>query len=105
MDTITSLKSMLTIELDIDDYNILALNDIVRMFVIQFVVQILFFLRNDKVELFSMVFIENTLFILLGVFVYWMIFNNIILFTNKPTKDKEPDKDPDKFYQNIYSLN
>tara|TARA_Y100000768_G_C23981867_1_gene686327 strand:- start:2493 stop:2810 length:318 start_codon:yes stop_codon:yes gene_type:complete len=105
MDTITSLKSMLTIELDIDDYNILALNDIVRMFVIQFVVQILFFLRNDKVELFSMVFIENTLFILLGVFVYWMIFNNIILFTNKPTKDKDPDKDPDKFYQNIYSLN
>ena len=100
MDTITSLKSMLTIELDIDDYNILALNDIVRMFVIQFVVQILFFLRNDKVELFSMVFIENTLFILLGVFVYWMIFNNII-FTNKSTKDK----DPDKFYQNIYSLN
>ena len=101
MDTITSLKSMLTIELDIDDYNILALNDIVRMFVIQFVVQILFFLRNDKVELFSMVFIENTLFILLGVFVYWMIFNNIIIFTNKSTKDK----DPDNFYQNIYSLN
>ena len=101
MDIITSLKSMLTIELDIDDYNILALNDIVRMSVIQFVVQILFFLRNDKVELFSMVFIENTLFILLGVFVYWMIFNNIIIFTNKSTKDK----DPDKFYQNIYSLN
>ena len=68
------------IKLDISDYNLLALNDIARMFIIQFVVQILFFLRNDKVELFSIVFIENTLFILVGVFIYWIIFNNVILF-------------------------
>ena len=88
------------IKLDISDYNLLALNDIARMFIIQFVVQILFFLKNDKVELFSIVFIENTLFILVGVFIYWIVFNNVILFTNKDTEKVTMDN----YYQKIYIL-
>lgn len=87
------------IKLDISDYNLLALNDIARMFIIQFVVQILFFLKNDKVELFSIVFIENTLFILVGVFIYWIVFNNVILFTNKDTEKVTTDN----YYQKIYT--
>ncbi len=96
-----SLQSMFTIKLDIDDYNLVALNDILRMFVIQFIVQVLFFLRNDKVELFSNIFLENTLFILIGVFIYWIVFNNIIIFTNK---DEEDDKNLTNYFQNIYSI-
>jgi len=94
-----SLKSMFAINIDIDDYNILVINDVMRMFIIQLVVQVLFFLRNDKVELFSMVFIENTLFLLLGVIIYWLVFNNLIIFTNKGDK-----ADVNNYYQKVYSL-
>jgi len=95
------IDSMFTINMDTDNYNLLVINDLARMFIIQLVVQILFFLRNDKVELFSTVFIENTLFILLGIIIYWLLFNNILTFTNK-----EDDKvELNNYYQNIYSLN
>ena len=94
-----SLKSMFAINIDIDDYNILVINDVMRMFIIQLVVQVLFFLRNDKVELFSIVFIENTLFLLLGVIIYWLVFNNLIIFTNKGDK-----ADVNNYYQKVYSL-
>lgn len=95
------IKSMFTMNLDMNDYNLLALNDIMRMFIIQLVVQVLFFLRNDKVELFSTVFLENTLFILLGVLIYWIVFNNVVVFTNKESKDASTLND---YYQNVYSL-
>ena len=94
-------QSIFTIKLDTDNYNLLVINDLMRMFVIQFVVQILFFLRNDKIELFSTIFIENTLFTLLGLLVYWLVFNNIILFTNKKIDDSSISN---QFYQNVYSL-
>ena len=95
------VKSMFSMHLDMDDYNLVALNDIMRMFIIQLVVQVLFFLRNDKVELFSTVFLENTLFILLGVLIYWIVFNNVVVFTNKESKDASTLND---YYQNVYSL-
>jgi hypothetical protein len=95
------VKSMFSIHLDMDDYNLVALNDIMRMFIIQLVVQVLFVLRNDKVELFSMIFLENTLFIMLGVLIYWIVFNNVIVFTNKEGQDTSTLND---YYQNVYSL-
>jgi hypothetical protein len=95
------VKSMFSIHLDMDDYNLVALNDIMRMFIIQLVVQVLFVLRNDKVELFSMIFLENTLFIMLGVLIYWIVFNNVIVFTNKEGQDTYTLND---YYQNVYSL-
>ncbi len=86
----------LTIKLDISDYNILVLNDFMRLFIIQLVSQVLFKLNNNSVELFSKIFIETTLFILLGVLVYWLIFNYIVVFTNK-------DKNSiDNYYQSNY---
>ena len=94
------IQSMFTIQLDTDNYNILIINDLIRMFIIQMVVQVLFFIRHDNLELFSSLFIENTLFILVGIIAYWLVFNNIVLFTNN--KDKENKLE--NYYQNVYSL-
>ena len=95
------IESMFTINLDISDYDLLVINDLMRMFIIQLVVQVLYFLRHDKVELFSTVFLESTLFILLGVIIYWLLFNNLLIFTNDENKDKN---DVSNYYQNVYSL-
>ena len=91
---------MFTIQLDTSTYNLVLLNDLARMFIIQVVVQVLFFLRHDNLEIFSSVFIENTLFILLGIIVYWLVFNNIITITNKGSE--EPSLDT--YYQSVYTL-
>ena len=90
-------KPIFEFNLDLSDYNILALNDTIRMLVIQVVVQILFVLRNPEVDLLSNIFIENTLFIILGVMVYWLLFNHVIVFKNK---DKVNNSD---YYQDIYT--
>jgi|TARA_B110000977_G_C11071163_1_gene489607 hypothetical protein len=88
-------KPLFEIDVDISDYNLMALNDTVRMLLIQVVVQVLFVLRNPQVELLSSIFIENTLFIILGIMVYWLIFNHVITFKNK--------NNTDIFYQKIYT--
>ena len=90
-------KPIFEFNLDLSDYNILALNDTIRMLVIQVVVQILFVLRNPEIDLLSNIFIENTLFIILGVIVYWLLFNHVIVFKNK---DKVNNSD---YYQDVYS--
>uniref|UniRef100_A0A6C0CG27 Uncharacterized protein n=1 Tax=viral metagenome TaxID=1070528 RepID=A0A6C0CG27_9ZZZZ len=90
-------KPIFEFNLDLSDYNILALNDTIRMLVIQVVVQVLFVLRNPEVELLSNIFIENTLFIILGVMVYWLLFNYVIVLKNK---DKVNNSD---YYQDVYT--
>ena len=92
------MKTMFEVILDTSQYNLVALNDTLRMLVIQVVVQILFVLRNPEVELLSNIFIENTLFILLGVMVYWLVFNHVIHFKTKVSKHKIKNH-----YQSIYS--
>mgnify|MGYP001211574795 CR=1 FL=1 len=89
------------IDLDISQHHLLALNDALRMFTIQVVVQFLFVLRNDSIEYFSQIFIENTLFIILGVFSYWFIFDYLIRF--KSTRDK--DERLENYFQNNYIKN
>ena len=81
------INPMYVFTIDVNDYQLLAINDLLRMFIIQLITQILFYLRHDSIELLSVIFIENTLFILLGLLVYWLVFNNIILFTNKKIDD------------------
>ena len=88
-------KPFFEIELDISNYNLIALNDTMRMLVIQIFVQILFVLRNPEVDLLSNIFIENTLFIILGILSYWLIFNHIILFKN--------NKKGEHYFQKIYT--
>jgi len=90
-------KPLFEFNMDMSEYNIIALNDTIRMLVIQVVVQILFVLRNPEIDFLSNIFIENTLFIILGVMVYWLIFNHIIVFKN--------DKLNEIYFQKIYSEN
>ena len=96
------MDSMFSIKLAVDDYDLLVINDLMRMFIIQLVMQILFFLRHDKIELLSTVFIENTLFILLGIAIYWLLFNNVLTFTND--KHDNGENNLSNYYQNIYSV-
>ena len=91
-------KSMIEIEIDTSQYNLVALNDTLRMLVIQVVVQVLFVLRNPGVELLSNIFIENTLFILLGIILYWLVFNHIIHF-----KGKDEPNNLGNHYQTVYT--
>ena len=93
------LKPFHIIHLDITDYQLKTLNDLLRMFVLQMVVQFLIYLRHDSIELFSQTFIENTLFILLGLFVYWMIFNNLIVVSNKSDESIQLSN----YYQSSYN--
>ena len=53
-------------------------------------------MKNTEVELCSQVFIENTLFILAGTMIYWLVFKHIINFTVKGNPDKHIH------YQEIY---
>ena len=71
------------IKLDISEYNLVALNDFMRLFIIQLISQVLFSL-NHNTELFSSVFIETTLYILVGVVAYWLLFNNFISLPKSP---------------------
>ena len=77
------MEALYKIELDVDNNTIIMINDLSRMFVMQVVVQIMFYLRNDNVELWSNIFLENLLFILLGLFIYWFVFNRFVIFNNK----------------------
>ena len=45
------------IDINVSDYEIVVINELLRMFTLQIVVQVLFYLRNDKIELFSVSFI------------------------------------------------
>jgi len=86
-----------TIELDMNDYNLLALNDFMRLFIIQFTAQVLYCVTRGNVELFSLIFIETTTYLLVGVLAYWLVFNNLVIFkNNKDIKDSS-------YYQHVYS--
>ena len=77
------MEALYRIELDVDNNTITMINDLTRMFIMQVIVQIMFYLRNDNVELWSNIFLENLLFILLGLFIYWFVFNRFVIFDNK----------------------
>lgn len=87
------------LNLDVSDYELVAINDLIRMFTLQMVVQILFYLRNEKLELFSLSFLENTLFILLGLIVYWFVVNKLAVVTNK----KDNSIPETNYFQNNYA--
>ena len=59
------MEALYRIELDVDNNTITMINDLTRMFIMQVVVQIMFYLRNDNVELWSNILLENLLFILI----------------------------------------
>lgn len=93
------MNDKFVLNLDVSDYELVAINDLIRMFTLQMVVQILFYLRNEKLELFSLAFLENTLFILLGLIVYWFVVNKLAVVTNK----KDNSTPETNYFQNNYA--
>lgn len=75
------MKSTFTYFLDADNYTIVAINDLFRMFIMQITAQFLFSINND-VDYFSEIFIENLLCIMIGLFTYWFIFNRFFSVSN-----------------------
>ena len=90
------LDSMYTIHLDISDYNLMAVNDFMRFLIIQLTPQLMFSITRSNFDLFNPIFIETTAYILLGVLLYWLVFNYLVAFTNKEHVDR------DDYYQKIY---
>jgi len=76
------IESLFTLLLDVDDYGIIVVNDIFRMFALQFFSQLMYSFMNN-VEFLSSGFVENTSYILLSLLIYWYVFNRLVYFTNK----------------------
>tara|TARA_B110001469_G_C9621117_1_gene309572 strand:- start:1122 stop:1409 length:288 start_codon:yes stop_codon:yes gene_type:complete len=95
---------MYLFNIDVDDYTLIMINDILRLLVIQVSVQIMFYMKNNNVDLVSTIFLENLLFILLGVFIYWFVFNKVIKIENKKKNNDEYKSDILQKYQEIYNL-
>ena len=83
--------------LNINQKYIPMINDMLRMFTIQLVTQLLISLTNPSIKLFNAVFIKTTFFILSGVMVYWAVIKE--LFTIK-TYSNDNDLD----YAYVYSI-
>ena len=52
--------------------------DIIRTITVQIIVQILFTMNNPSVSLMSITFIQTTLFLILGVIIFWLIAYKLI---------------------------
>ncbi len=75
------MKSVFTYHMDVDNYTVVAMNDLFRMFIMQITAQFLFSLNND-VDYLSEIFVENLLCIMIGLFTYWFLFNRFFSVTN-----------------------
>lgn len=76
------MNSIYEISIDTNNYNIIIVNDFLRMFTIQIFSQFMYSYINN-IEFLSSSFIENTSYILLSILFYWLIFNKIFHFTSK----------------------
>jgi hypothetical protein len=76
------MDSIYEISIDTNSYNIIIINDFLRMFVIQVFSQFMYSHINNQ-EFLSYSFLENTSYILLSILVYWLVFNKILYFTGK----------------------
>ena len=91
--------NLYTFNLQIDPKYIPMVYDMIRMFTIQFITQLLVSINNPSVKLFNTVFLTTTLFILLGVGFYWVVVKNAIYITSVYTNDNI-----DRDYSYIYSI-
>lgn len=85
--------------LQIDPKYVPMVYDIIRMFTIQFITQLLVSIYNPSVKLFNTVFLTTTLFILFGVGFYWVVVKNAIYISSIYTDDNI-----DRDYSYIYSI-
>lgn len=72
--------SLYSIDVPNKDY-IDLINDIARMVTIQITIQFLFFINNpSEINFFSIDFILLTLYMVLGICVYWLIIKKLVIF-------------------------
>lgn len=65
----------------IDKEYLPMIEDIIRMVMLQFTVNLMYFIKNpDTTSLFSLEFIELLIYIVLGVSVYWLLFKKLVRF-------------------------
>lgn len=73
------------------------LNDLVRMGIIQLVVQFLFYVVNPAENpFFSTIFLQTIGFVLVGVLVYWLIVRNLFEFKAEPESLPPPARRPSR---------
>lgn len=80
------MKSFFNLDLDVDNYEMIIINDFFRMFTIQFISQFAYSFFNN-VEFLSSSFLENTSYILVSILFYWLVFNRVISFNTKDSKN------------------
>ena len=73
------IKSLFNIKMD-EEYSPMV-DDLIKMFIILFVVNILMFVTNPKDNrLFSESYVKLMIFILLGISTYWLVVKKIVVF-------------------------
>ena len=92
-------NNLYTFNLKIHEKYIPMINDIIRMFTIQFITQLLVSINNPSIKLFNTVFLSTTLFIILAVGFYWVVVKNAITIKSIYTTDNL-----DRDYSYIYSI-
>lgn len=73
---------------EIYEYNVSAylgkgylpvVEDLIRMYIVQFIVQFMFFIRNPMhYSLIDIEFLETLMYITLGVCAYWLVFKKLV---------------------------
>lgn len=78
---VTHLKEALyVVELPNKDY-VDFINDIIRMIIIQFMIQFLFYINHEEeTSFFSLDFVLLIIYLILGVCVYWLVIKKLIIF-------------------------
>ena len=92
-------SNLYTFNLQIHQKYIPMINDMIRMFTIQFITQLLISISNPSIKLFNTVFLSTTFFILFGVLFYWVVVKNAITVKSIYTNDNL-----DRDYSYIYSI-
>lgn len=92
-------ESLYTLNLKINQKYIPMVNDMVRMFTIQFITQLLVSIYNPSIKLLNTVFLSTTLFILFSIGFYWVVIKNALTIKSIYTTDGL-----DRDYSYIYSI-
>lgn len=70
------------ISASVDKEYLAFIEDLIRMIILQFIIQFMYFLRDpSNVSFFALEFLELIIYICIGVSVYWLIFKKLIKLT------------------------
>ena len=64
--------------IETNDESLPMIYDMIRTITIQVIVQVLFTMNNPSVSIMSITFIQTTLFLILGIMIFWLIIYKFI---------------------------